>query len=224
MLKDGDRGVVLQRDKKTYAIAPHLPCGLVTPEMLRSIADVAEKYHAAAIKCTSAERIAIVGLQEEDIDAAWVDLGGKPGFMTGTVVRSVRACPGTEFCKRGRQDSLRVGLELDKRYIAKPLPGKMKIGVSGCGNQCAETGVKDIGLVGGARGWTVMVGGMGGMTPRLGEPLSLDEVSNDRAIELVDKILAFYEAHARQGERLGTMIERLGLKALQMGVGVAATD
>jgi len=215
--------VVLQRDRETYAIAPHLPCGLVTPELLRKIADVAEKYHAAAIKCTSAERIAIVGLQEKDIDAAWADLGTAPGYMSGTVVRSVRACPGTDFCKRGRQNSLAMGLELDKRYAARPLPGKMKLGVSGCGNQCAETGIKDIGLWGGAHGWNILVGGAGGMNTRLGKVLLLEEVTDERALELVDKIIAFYAATAQEGERLGEMIDRVGLRALQHAVGVPAT-
>ena len=41
MLNDGDKGAILQRDKQTYAVAPHIPCGVVTPEALRKIADVA---------------------------------------------------------------------------------------------------------------------------------------------------------------------------------------
>ncbi len=63
MIKDGEKGAILQRDKLTYAIAPHIPCGVVSPATLRKIADVAEKYGAAAIKVTSAQRIAIVGLR-----------------------------------------------------------------------------------------------------------------------------------------------------------------
>ena len=42
MLKDGQKGVILQRDKETYAIAPHIPCGLVTPDLLEKIAQVME--------------------------------------------------------------------------------------------------------------------------------------------------------------------------------------
>ena len=108
MLKDGDKGAILQRDQQTFAVAPHLPCGLVTPAMLRKIADVAEKYQAAAVKCTSAQRIAIVGVQEKDIDAIWAEFGdSNPGHMFGDCVRSVKACPGTQFWKRGRQDPWR---------------------------------------------------------------------------------------------------------------------
>src|SRR5690606_23800377 len=149
---------------------------------------------------TSAQRIAIIGLREEDVDAAWEELGGKPAHMTGSRVRSIRACPGTQFCKRARQDSLAVGLELDRRYASKPLPGKLKIGVSGCGNQCAETCIKDIGLVGGARGWMVWVGGNGGTCPRLAKELTESEVSTERALELVDQVLAWFAANAQPGE------------------------
>ena len=50
MLKLGEKGAIPQRDSGTYAIAPHIPCGMVTPELLRRIADVAEKYKAQAVK------------------------------------------------------------------------------------------------------------------------------------------------------------------------------
>ena len=219
MLRDGDRGVVLQRDGKTYAIAPHLPCGLVTAGLLRKLADAAEKY-GATLKVTSAERIALVGIKPEDVDAIWAALGEKPGYMVGNRVRSVKACPGTHFCKRARQDSLGVGLELDKRYIARATPGKMKLGVSGCPNQCAETAIKDIGLVGGARGWQVLVGGNGGTCPRLAKTLTDGEVSTERALELVEQIMAFYEKTGQRDERLGETINRVGMPALKKALGL----
>lgn len=215
MIADGEKGVVVQRDGRTYAVAPHLPCGLVTPEMLRKIADVAEK-HGATLKCTSAERIAIIGLKEEDVDAVWAQLGGeRAGHMVGSRVRSVRACPGTQFCKRGRQDSLALGLELDKRYHGKALPGKMKIGVAGCGNQCAETQIKDIGLVGGGRGWTILVGGNGGTCARLGKELTESEVSTEKALAIVDRLVEFFAANGQRGERFGDVIARVGMKAVR---------
>jgi len=91
MLKLGEKGAIIQRDKVTYAIAPHIPCGVVTPDLLRNLADVAERYNAKALKITGATRIAIVGLKEEDIDQVWEELGLKPGAAVGLCVRSVRA-------------------------------------------------------------------------------------------------------------------------------------
>lgn len=221
MLNDGDKGVILQRDKQSYAVAPHIPCGLVTPALLRKIADVAEKYNVPAIKITSAARIALVGLREEQVDPIWADLGMNPGAAVGLCVRSIKACPGTTFCKRGLQDSLSLGLQLDSKYHGRSMPGKMKFGVSGCPNQCAETNFKDIGLVGGARGWKLLVGGSGGGKARIGQVLAQDQTV-EQALDLIDKVIEFYRANAKPHERLGRLIDRLGLVALAGAVGVPA--
>ena len=213
MLSDGEKGVILQRDRETFAVAPHLPCGVVTPEQLRKIADVADKYNVAALKITSAARIAIVGLKEEDVDQVWADLGIDPGAAVGLCVRSIKACPGTTFCKRGVRDSLAMGMYLDKTYHGMELPSKLKMGVSGCSNQCAETSVKDIGLVGKPKGWDVYVGGTAGARPRLGN-LICSKLDDDEAKAMVEKIVAFYRENAKPKERVGRMIDRIGLETL----------
>ena len=216
-LKDGDRGVVLQRDRKTYAVAPHIPCGVVTPELLRKLADTAEKHGCLAMKVTSAQRIALIGLREDQVDAVWEDLGMDPGQMSGHCVRSVKACPGTAYCKRAQQDSLEVGLEIDRVHHARKLPGKMKIGVSGCGHQCAETSIKDVGLVGFKKGWTVLVGGTAGARTRVAQAL-LSELSDAEAVRVVDHIVAYFEQHAREAQRLYKIIDRLGLDHLREAI------
>ena len=218
MLKDGDKGAILQRDKQTYALAPHMPCGVVTPATLRKIADVAERY-GAVLKVTSAQRIAIVGLREDQIDAVWTELGMSPGSAVGLCVRSVKVCPGTTFCKKGFQDSLGVGMQLDAKYHGMTLPGKLKMGVSGCPNQCAETGFKDIGLVGTARGWKVMVGGAGGGKPQIAQTLAQD-VTAEQALALVEKVVEYFKANAKPHERVGRVIERLGMESLKKAVGL----
>jgi NAD(P)H-nitrite reductase large subunit len=217
MLQDGDKGVIIQRDKQTYAVAPHIPCGMVTPELLRKLADVAERYGAAALKITSAARIAIVGLEEKDIDAVWKDLDMEAGYAVGLCIRSVKACPGTTFCKRGKQDSLGMGMELDRRYTGMKLPGKLKMGVSGCPNQCAETCIKDVGLVGTPRGWTVYVGGNGGSRPRLSREL-IKDVTAEEALQLVARIVDLFKEHAVPRRRLGELIEKMGFEAFQEAV------
>ena len=223
MLNDGDKGVVLQRDRKTYGIVPHIPCGVISPAMLRKIADVAEKYHVPMVKITSAQRIALLGIQEEDVDAMWAELGANHGNLTGVCVRSIKACPGTTFCKRGQMDSLDLGTQLDSRYHGMSLPGKMKIGVSGCPNQCGETNFRDIGLVGSPKGWRVYVGGNGGSTARVGRELTR-ELSTEEVLPLVDKIVEYFRANAKPRERLGKTIERLGLDHLAAAVGVTVSD
>ena len=211
MLKLGEKGAILQRDKQTYAIAPHIPCGVVTPQLLRTIADVAEKYEAQAIKITGATRVAIVGLKEEDIDAAWNELQLEKGAAVGLCVRSVRACPGTTFCRLGKQDALGMGMQLDKNYHSLLLPGKFKMAVSGCHLSCAESWVRDIGLIGQKEGWQMVIGGNVGAAPRIAQELAVG-LDDRQVLEAVEKTVQCYRDTANKGERLGKTIDRLGLE------------
>jgi len=214
MLKLGEKGAILQRDKETYAIAPHIPCGVVTPELLRKIADIAEKYNAQALKITSATRIAIVGLREEDVDNVWNELEMTPGAAVGLCVRSVRACPGTTFCKLGQQDALGVGMELDKLYHGVDLPGKFKMAVSGCQINCAESWVRDLGLFGKPKGWTLVIGGNVGTNPRIAQELTT-ELSDEQALEKISQVIDYYKETASKGERFGKMIDRIGFETVK---------
>ncbi len=216
MLKDGEKGAVIQKGKETYAIAPHVACGVITPENLRNLADVAEKYNAAALKITSAARIAIVGIKEEDIDNIWQDLGMSPGHAVGLCVRSVKTCPGTTFCRLGKQDSLGMGMKLDEIYHGMNLPSKMKMAVSGCKIQCAENCIKDLSLYGTADGWTVKVGGMGSMTPRLADIL-VENISTEEAEETINKVVTYYKENSKR-QRIGRMVEKMGIDAFKQAV------
>ncbi|MBW6409310.1 NAD(P)/FAD-dependent oxidoreductase [Clostridium weizhouense] len=214
-----EKGAVLQRDKETYAIAPHLTAGLITPGQLRTIADVADKYNVAAIKVTGAQRIALVGIKEDEIDVVWKDLGMKAGAAVGLCVRSVKICPGTTFCKKGLQDSVAIGSKLDNLYHGKDLPNKLKIGVSGCPQSCADNHIKDIGLFGSGKGWIVQIGGKGGIKPRLADKIAMN-VQEDRLFDLVEKIIEVYANNATARERLGDYIDRVGLEEVKRQIDV----
>jgi len=218
-----DKGAVVQRDRETYGVAPHIPAGIVTPEQLRKIADVAEKFAAGQVKITSAQRIALLGIREQDLEAIWTEFGQTPGHVLGFCVRSVKVCPGTDWCKRGQQDSVRVGLQVDARYHGKELPWKFKLGVSGCVNDCAETCLKDIGLVGTAQGWHVMVGGNGGGQPRLAKRLFEHVPSEAEALLMVDRLVEWFKGQGRKC-RMGKLVDEVGLDELRRVAGDSQAD
>ena len=211
-----EKGAIVQRDKETYAIAPHIPGGIMDVSTLRKIADVAEKYNASAVKITSAQRMAIIGLKAEDLDSVWTDLDMPPGAAIGLCVRSVKICPGTTFCKRGQQDSVGVGLKLDELYHGMELPSKLKMGVSGCLNTCAESSVKDIGLIGTAKGWKLLAGGSSGIKPRIAD-LIAEGLDDDEALKLVNSIIEFFKSRGEK-KRLGRVIDGMGLEEFKSAV------
>ncbi len=208
---------VRQKDKETYAVVPHVPCGVISADALRKIADVSEKYEAAALKITSAARIAIVGIKEADVASVWEALDMNPGQAIGKVVRSIKACPGTSFCALAKQDALTIGMTLDEKYHGMELPSKTKMSVSGCQNQCAENCIKDASLAGYKKGWTLMAGGVGTGRPRLADVIA-EELDTEAALAMFDRLITFYKENANKAERLGRMIDRIGLDAVKAAV------
>ncbi|MBM7867684.1 DUF1858 domain-containing protein [Heliobacterium gestii] len=207
MIPTGANLQKIRNGKRTYAITPHLPGGFVKPEILRKYADVAEKY-GGVLKLTSAQRIMITGLKAEEVEHVWADLGMQPAMGFANCVRSIKICPGIAFCKRGKQDSIKLGLELDRLYHKKEMPSRMKIGVAGCQNSCAEVHIKDIGLLGTDSGWDVYVGGSCGAHPRLAQKLRAD-LTYEEVLSLVAVIVRYYQQHG-EIERLGAFIDRIG--------------
>jgi NAD(P)H-nitrite reductase large subunit len=208
-----EKGAILQRDKETYAIAPHIPGGFTDTATLRKICDVADKY-SLALKLTSAQRIAMIGAKEEDVDTIWSELAQPIGAAIGLCVRSVKVCPGTTFCKRALQNSPSLGLKLDNIYHSMQLPNKMKMGVSGCILSCAEVAIKDIGVVGTAKGWRILVGGNAGVRPRLADLLIDDVPDEETVLDIVARVVDFYKKSPKK-ERLGRIIDEIGIEAFR---------
>lgn len=215
MLPTGANLQKIRNGKKTYAVTPHLPGGFIKPEMLEKYAHVARKYNGV-LKLTSAQRIMITGLNAEDIEPIWEELGMKPALGFANCVRSVKICPGIAFCKRGKQDSIKLGLELDRRYIKKEMPSRMKMGVSGCPNSCSESIIKDIGVIGTDDGWDIYVGGSAGSHPRLGDQL-ITGLDYDQTLRMIDIVVRYYQKNA-EIERIGQFIDRIGLEKFKKDV------
>ncbi|HEY6872208.1 MAG TPA: NAD(P)/FAD-dependent oxidoreductase [Geobacteraceae bacterium] len=205
-----EKGAILQRDRETYAIAPHIPGGVTDTATLRKLCDVADKYRLQ-MKITSAQRIALFGIKEEDLDTVWAELAQQPGAAIGLCVRSVKICPGTTWCKRGIQDSVSLGLKLDTLYHAMTLPNKMKMGVSGCMLSCAEVAVKDIGIMGTPKGWRILVGGNAGARPRLGDVLVETAADEGEVLAVVARVVDWYRNSGRE-VRLGRLVEEVGIE------------
>ena len=211
-----EKGAVIQKDMETYAIIPYIPGGLVDPATLIKIANIAEKYNAKILKVTSNQRIAIMGIKYGDIDKIWKDLDMKPGGFIGKKVRSAKFCPGTNYCKKGEQDAVKIGMEIDENFQGMELPNKIKIGVSGCKNSCAESAVKDIGLIGTKKGWNLLVGGTCGIKPMIGQILAKN-LSDEEVLAIIAKIIGYYKEN-EENKRLGRFINKMGFEKFKADI------
>ena len=205
-----EKGASVQKDRETYAIIPYISGGIVDSAELRKIADVADKYNITTMKLTSEGRISLHGINEEDLDSVWEDLGMKPGGHLGKCVRPAKSCIGNLYCKKGYQNSVGMSQKINEFYCGHPTPRKLKIAVSGCPNSCGESAVRDIGLIGTGKGWKMLVGGNCGIKPRIGKMLAKN-LSDDEVIELIGKILDYYNAQGIE-KRVGGFIEKIGFE------------
>ncbi len=217
MADDTPRGAILQRDRKTYAIVPRTPVGLVSPAVLEAISSVIRKYNIPITKITSGQRLALVGLQRDEVDQVWHDLKMEVGQAMELCVHYVQACPGTEVCKFGVRDSLGLGLELEKLYVGMDLPAKIKIGVSGCPFCCAESYVRDIGLIGKKKGWILTFGGNSGGRPRIGDVIAKD-IGDVEAVSLVQRCLEYYRNNVDKKLRTARFVEKTGIEVIRKAV------
>src|SRR6266545_2979969 len=132
----------IQKDG-TFSVVPRMFGGITSPDQLRRIADVADKYKIPTVKVTGGQRIDLLGVKKEDLPAVWRDLDMPSGHAYAKALRTVKTCVGSEWCRFGVQDSTNMGIELEKSLWRMYAPHKVKMAVSGCPRNCAESGIKD---------------------------------------------------------------------------------
>ena len=199
----------IQKDG-TYSVIPRMYGGVTSAKDLRTIADVADKYNVGLVKLTGGQRIGLYGLNKEDLPAVWEDLGMPSGYAYGKTLRTVKTCVGAAFCRFGTQDSMGMGIELEKRFERLDTPHKVKMGVSACPRNCAESGIKDVGIVGLDGGWEIYVGGNGGTDLRAGDLLCKVK-TEEEVLEMTGAYLQYYRETALYLERTSQWIERVGI-------------
>ncbi len=78
----------IQRDG-TFSVVPQMRGGVTSPDQLRRIADVADKYDVKLVKLTGGQRIDLLGIRKEDLPAVWADLDMPSGYAYGKSFRTV---------------------------------------------------------------------------------------------------------------------------------------
>ncbi len=199
----------IQKDG-TYSVIPRMYGGVTTPDQLRKIADVADKYAVPMVKVTGGQRIDLLGVKKEDLTNMWADLDMPSGYAYGKSIRTVKTCVGSEFCRFGTQNSTQLGIDIEKAFDHMWAPHKVKFAVSGCPRNCAESGIKDVGIIGVDSGWEIYVGGNGGIKTEVAHFLCKVKTAEE-VIEYSGAFIQVYREEARYLDRTVHWIERVGL-------------
>jgi ribosomal protein L35AE/L33A len=101
-------------------------------------------------------------------------------------------------------------VKLEKMLFGMYSPHKVKLAVSGCPRNCAEAGIKDVGVIGVESGYEIYVAGNGGIKTEVAQYFC--KVSDDD--EVMEYSGAFLQLYREEGwylERTVHYIDRVGL-------------
>ncbi|MBS0308375.1 MAG: NAD(P)/FAD-dependent oxidoreductase [Proteobacteria bacterium] len=199
----------IQKDG-TYSVIPRMWGGETTAADLRKIADVVDKYQIPTVKVTGGQRIDLLGVKKENLRDVWHDLGMPSGLAYAKGLRTVKTCVGSEWCRFGTQDSTLMGQQLERELARMYSPHKVKLAVSGCPRNCAEAGIKDVGVIGVDSGWEIYVAGNGGIKTEVAE-FFVKVKTHEEVLEYAGAFLQLYREEGWYLERTVHYIARVGL-------------
>jgi sulfite reductase (ferredoxin) len=153
-ITSGDHvGIHRQKDGK-YFIGTSLVAGRTSGTMLNDLADLVEKFGSDRIRLTPMQKVLILDVDENDVDAVNAGLD-RLGLSSRKDLfrRSVMACTGIEFCKLAivetKQTAIDAVTRLEERLAdIDELPHPISLHLNGCPNSCARIQSADIGLKG----------------------------------------------------------------------------
>ncbi len=204
----------IQKDA-TFSVIPRIYGGVTSPQELRRIADVAEKYNVPMVKITGGQRIDLVGVPKETLPDIWRDLGIPSGHAYTKAFRTCKTCIGSEFCRYGLGDSTGLGIKIEKRFQGIESPHKMKLAVTGCPRNCSEATTKDLGAVAIEGGkWEIYIGGAAGSRVRKGDLLCTVD-SHNEVLLYMGRFMQYYRENAKYLERTYDFVERVGIEPLR---------
>jgi nitrite reductase (NADH) large subunit len=199
----------IQKDG-TYSVVPRMWGGETTAAELRRIADVVDKYRIPTVKVTGGQRIDLLGVKQEDLANVWRDIGMPSGHAYAKALRTVKTCVGSEWCRMGTQDSTQMGKDLERALWRMYAPHKVKLAVSGCPRNCAEAGIKDVGVIGVDSGWEIYVAGNGGIKTEVAQFLVKVKTPQE-VLEYSGAFLQLYRLEGWYLERTVHYVGRVGL-------------
>lgn len=171
------RGVYGQRQTDVQMLRVKIPMGLVGPDQLRAIADVADRHSRGFGHVTTRQNVQLHFVKLAEVETAMLRLD-EAGLTTreacGNSVRNVTACELAGVCAGAAFDVTPYAEALVRHFLRHPLssslPRKFKIAFSGCDSDCAMGAIHDLGFVAkvqdGQRGFKVYAAGGLSTTPQ----------------------------------------------------------
>ncbi|HSM88369.1 MAG TPA: nitrite/sulfite reductase [Candidatus Limnocylindrales bacterium] len=211
-------GVHAQKQPGLFYVGAAVLRGRITPQQLRIVADLADRFGSGELRTTSTQNLVIVNVPRTQVAAVAQSLenAGLP-VAASAFWRGAVACTGTEFCKLAITETKSFTRWLVEE-LEDLLPGfdqQLKINVTGCPNSCGQHRIADIGLEGkkikaGGRlqdAYYFCLGGAVGEHAAFGRPIGY-RCPADEVPDAIERLLRSYLLRREPGENLRRFFAR----------------
>ncbi len=198
-------------NSSTFHVLSDINMSLASAEELEQIYAVLKTFNITFTQITTGQRLAVYGLKETEFTALRHELFKIIPRSPVISVNYIHTCPSLKKCKYATRDSQDLGRRLEQLSFPTPLPNKVKIGIAGCKMCCTTPYVRDIGIIGSRKGWTLVFGGNAGGKPRIADIIA-EKLHDDQVVELVQKCIDLYRQEAFPKDRTARFIEHFGIE------------
>lgn len=219
--RQGHVGVHAQKQAGLNYIGVALELGRMSPEQMRAIGGIAQKYGKNDIRLTVWQNLLIPHIRDEDVAAVTAEIEAlglsvnASSFAAGAI-----ACTGRWGCKFAgaytKQDAARLVKHLEAKY---ELDQPINIHLTGCHHTCAQHYIGDIGMIGaatadGKEGYNIVLGGGSdsdqGIAKDFVGPIAADDIC-----DLIDHVIGRYLDTRDAGESFLSFTRRHDIDTLK---------
>jgi sulfite reductase (ferredoxin) len=211
-------GIHAQKQNGLVYVGASVLRGRITPQQLRTAADLADRYADGHIRTTTMQNLLIVNVPQ--LDAAAVahelEVAALP-VQASVFARGTVACTGSEFCKLALTETKGFARWLTQE-LEERLPGfqeQLRLNITGCPNSCGQHWIADIGIEGKkikvdgrmVDAYYFCIGGSVGQFASIARPVGYRCAASD-VPDAIERLLVGFNERREQGENLRRFLAR----------------
>ena len=230
-------GIHAQKQEGLVYVGASVLRGRITPQQLRTTADLADRHADGYLRTTTKQNLLIVNVPQRDAAkvAHELEVAALP-VQVSVFARGTVACTGSEFCKLALTETKGFARWLTHE-LEERLPNfqeQLRLNITGCPNSCGQHWVADIGIEGKkikvdgrmVDAYYFCIGGSVGQLASIARPVGYRCAASD-VPDAIERLLAGFSERGESGENLRQFLARHSnedLRAMLAGDLVALVD
>jgi sulfite reductase (ferredoxin) len=211
-------GIHTQKQDGLVYVGASVLGGRITPQQLRTSADLADRYADGHIRTTTMQNLLIVNVPQRHAAAVAheLEVAALP-VQASVFARGTVACTGSEFCKLALTETKSFARWLTQE-LEERLPDfqeQLRLNVTGCPNSCGQHWVADIGIEGKkikvngrmVDAYYFCIGGSVGQFASIARPVGYRCAATE-VPDAIERLLGSFNERRESGENLRRFLAR----------------